>query len=836
MPSLTRAEAIARAATVTVTAYEIELDLTGTGDTFRSRTVLRFAGEAGATTFVELEPAELISATLNGAPLDATALAEQRLALAGLAESNELVVDALMTYSNTGEGLHRFTDPADGRVYLYAHMFLDGARRIFPCFDQPDLKSPFTLSVTAPDGWLVAANGEPAGTATAGRWRLATTKPLSTYFVSLIAGPYHVRTGEHDGIPLALYCRQSLAEHLDEQAEEILTITGQCLDRYHEIFDVRYPFGHYQQAFVPEFNFGAMENPGLVVFRDEFIHRSAVTDSEREQRAMVIAHEMAHQWFGDLVTMAWWDDLWLNESFAEYLGTRITAEATRFTETWTTFAMHRKAWGMRADQRPSTHPVAPSDVDDTALALLNFDGISYAKGAAVLRQLVAWVGDEAFLAGLNEHFAAHAFGNATLADLLAAVQKASGRDLTAWADLWLRRAQVNTLRAEVRRDADDRYADVTIVQTAPEEYPTLRPHRIGVGLYDRAPDGTVARRRLVEVDLDPAVDGGRTPLPDLTGEPAADLLLVNDGDLTYAKVRLDDASADAVPMILPMLDDSLTRALLWSSTLDAVEDGERPVAELVTLVLAALPVEREVVLVEDVLRMTRALVDRYPTPETRPAALELLAQASDRLLTAAEAGSSRRLAGVRGLIGASIDAVRLRGWLDGEGVPEGVTVDDDLRWLILYRLVVLGAVGPDDIEATLAADRSAAGEQQAARCRAALPDSGAKARAWDLIINDTTSSNRILEATAHGFWQPEQLDLVTPYVQRYFAEMPGMLARRTGMSGERIAALAYPSLVVSAETRRLAADLLASPELSAILRRVVTDGDDDVRRALRARG
>ena len=836
MPSLTRAEAIARAATVTVTGYQIDLDLTGAGDTFRSRTVLRFDADPGATTFVEFEPVEMASATLNGVPLDAAALAEERLTLPGLAETNELIVEGVMRYSITGEGLHRFTDPADGRVYLYAHMFLDGARRIFPCFDQPDLKASFTLSVTAPADWLVAANGTPAGPAAGGRWLFAPTKPLSTYFVSLIAGPYHVRTDEHDGIPLALYARQSLAEHLDEQADELFTITKQCLDRYHEIFDVRYPFGLYQQAFVPEFNFGAMENPGLVVFRDEFIYRSAVTDGDREQRAMVIAHEMAHQWFGDLVTMAWWDDLWLNESFAEYLGTRITAEATRFTGTWTTFAMHRKAWGMRADQRPSTHPVAPTDVTDTALALLNFDGISYAKGAAVLRQLVAWVGDEAFLAGLNEHFAAHAYRNATLADLLTAVSKASGRDLTAWAELWLRQAQVNTLRAEVQRDDEGRYAAVTVVQTAPERYPTLRPHKIGVGLYDRRPDGTVARRTLVEVDLDPAEDGGRTPLPALAGEPVADLLLVNDGDLTYAKVRLDDASADAVPLILPRLDDSLARALVWGATLDAVEDGERPVAELVTLVLAALPVEREVVLVEDVLRMTRALVDRYPTPETRPAALELLAQASDRLLATAEPGGSRQLAAVRGLIGASVDTVRLRGWLDGVGVPAGVTVDDDLRWLILYRLVVLGAAGPEQIEAALVADRSAAGEQQAARCRAALPNADAKARAWALIINEVSVSNRILEATAHGFWQPEQLGLVTPYVERYFAEMPGMLRRRTGMSGERVAVAAYPSLVVAPRTRKLAAELLATPDLSSIMRRVVMDGDDDVRRALLARG
>jgi aminopeptidase N len=545
---------------------------------------------------------------------------------------------------------------------------------------------------------------------------------------------------------------------------------------------------------------------------------------------------MAHQWFGDLVTMAWWDDLWLNESFAEYLGTRITAEATAFTGTWTTFAMDRKAWGMRADQRPSTHPVAPTDVDDTALALLNFDGISYAKGAAVLRQLVAWVGDEAFLAGLNEHFTAHAYGNATLADLLAAVSKASGRDLTGWADVWLRRAQVNTLRAEVELGDEGRYAAVSIVQTAPEDHPTLRPHKLGVGLYDRGADGVVQRRRLIEVDIDPAGDGGRTEVPGLSGEPAADLLLLNDGDLTYAKIRLDEASAGAVPQILPLLDDSLARALVWGATLDAVVDGERPVAELVTLVLAALPVEREVAVVEDVLRMTRALVDRYPTPETRPAALEMLAQASDRLLGAAEPGSSRQLAGVRGLIGATVDAARLQGWLAGEGVPEGVAVDDDLRWQILYRLVVLGAAGPDEIEAALAADLSATGEQRAAMCRAALPDAQAKARAWELIINDTSVSNRILEATAHGFWQPEQLDLTSSYVPRYFADMPGMLRRRTGMSGERVAVSAYPSVAVSPQTRELAAELLAMPDLPAILRRVVTDGDDDVRRALLARG
>jgi aminopeptidase N len=835
MPSLTRAEAAARSTTITVAAYEIDLDLTGDGTTFRSRTVVGFAAQPGSATFIELEPAELISATLNGVPLDpAGALSDCRLALTGLAATNELVVEAEMRYSNTGEGLHRFVDPVDKQVYLYGHMFLDGARRIFPCFDQPDLKARYRLSVTAPSDWLVAANGAPAEPAVAGRYRFAETLPLSSYLFTLIAGPYHARTDEHDGIPLALYARQSLARYLDAEADELFTVTKQCLDRYHELFAVRYPFGHYQQAFVPEFNFGAMENPGLVIFRDEFIYRSAVTDSERETRATVVAHEMAHMWFGDLVTMAWWDDLWLNESFADYMGYRVAAEATRFTGCWTTFAMQDKAWGMRADQRPSTHPVAPTAVDNTDLALLNFDGISYAKGAAVLKQLVAWVGDEAFLAGLNEYFATHAYRNATLADLLGALSKASGRDLTGWADAWLRQAQVNTLRAEIER-ASERYAGVTIVQTAPERWPTLRPHRLGVGLYDLDAGAAVLRRR-IDIDLDPAQDGGRTQVPELAGEKVPDLLLLNDGDLTYAKIRLDEQSVAAVPLVLPLLADPLARAAVWSSLLDAVTDGERPVADLVALVLAALPMETEVVVIEDVLGLSRRLVDLYSTAETRGVALGLVAQACDRLLAASEPGGSRQLAAVRKLVGATVDRARLQGWLDGTGVPDGLAVDTDLRWLILYRLVVLGAAGPEAIEAELLRDRSATGEQWAARCHAAVPTAAAKARAWTTLIQDTEVSNRLVEAAAEGFWHPEQLDLTAPYVPRYFAEMPEMLGRRTGMSAERIAQRAYPVLAVESRTRQLAADLLARPDVPTILRRVVTDGDDDVRRALVARG
>ncbi|MDO3702005.1 aminopeptidase N [Micromonospora sp. C28SCA-DRY-2] len=830
MPSLTRVEATARGAAITVESYQVDLDFTGGAERFRSHVTIRFRATAGTATFAEVKPAKLLAVRLNDSDLDPATLDDNRLPLTGLAETNTLTVEAEMAYTNTGEGIHRFVDPADGETYLYAMSFLDDVQRIFAAFDQPDLKAPVTLAVTAPEHWTVAANGVLAATPRPGRWEFAPTAPLATYFVSLVAGPWHVRRDEHDGIPLGVYCRRSLAEHLDADADEIFTVTKQCLDRFHQLFDERYPFGKYDQAFVPEFNAGAMENPGLVTFRDDYVFRSAVTDTQRELRATTIAHEMAHMWFGDLVTMRWWDDLWLNESFAEYLGTRVTAEATRFDQAWTTFAMRRKAWGYAADQRPSTHPVAPEEVADAAQGLLNFDGISYAKGASVLRQLVAWLGDDAFLAGLNAHFAKHRFGNATLADLLGSLSAASGRDLAGWAERWLRRAQVNTLRAEVAVDADGRYREVTVVQTAPETHPVLRPHRIGVGRYSA--DGTVDR---IEVDLDPDTDGGRTVLAELTGQPAARLLLPNDGDLTFAKVRLDPASADAVPLVLPGLADPLARALLWREALDAAIDGERPVSGLVELIAAALPAETEVIVAEDVLTLSRSLIDRYLEPAARTAALARVADACRHLLDGAPAGRSLQLAAARAWIAATTDADLLTGWLAGRGVPAGLAVDAELRWAVLYRLVVLGAAGETEIAAEAAADPSAAGAERAARCRGALPDPAAKRAAWEIVVSNAELSNRLVEATAEGFWQPEQAELTAGYVERYFADMPAAARLRTPWTADRVAGLAFPRYAVAQPTREAAAALLARDDLTPGLRRVVTDADDDLRRALVAR-
>ena len=836
MTNLTRAEAAERAALVTVDEYAIDLDLTLGPETFGSTTVMRFrCHRPGAATFVEIRPAMLREATLNGRQLDPATLSGNRLPLPGLAAENTLVVGASMAYSNSGEGLHRFADPADGQVYLYAQTFLDDAQRVFACFDQPDLKAPIALKVTADPQWTVLANGAGASTAP-GRWTFDTTPPLSTYLMTLVAGGYHSVYAEHDGIPLGLHCRASLAPHLECDAEELFTVTRQCLDRYHALFGVRYPFGKYDQAFVPEFNAGAMENPGCVTFRDELVFRSAVTEAQREGRAVVIAHEMAHMWFGDLVTMRWWDDLWLNESFADYFGFRVAAEATRFTSTWVRFALERKTRGYAADQRPSTHAVAPEEVADTATALLNFDGISYSKGASVLRQLVAWLGDEAFLGGLRAYFATHRFDNATLADLLAALELASVRDLVEWSRLWLREAQVNTLRPVVKLDGAGAYAEVAIVQSGPAG--VLRPHRLVLGCYDRRPGATVVRRASLEVELDPSVDNGRTPVPELTGQPAADVLLVNDGDLTYAKVRLPETDLAGLPDLLPAVADPMARAGLWCAVWDATRDAELPAIGFVELVASALPVEPDVGIFAATLDYARSVaVPHFLAPRAQPPALARLAAACGRTLAEAPAGTGLQLAAARGFArcAGAREAATLRDWLAERALPDGLAMDADLRWTVLHRLVVLGAAGADDIGAEAERDRSAQGAEQAARCRAALPDPAAKAAAWQAVTRDARLSNRLVVAAADGFWQPEQTELTRSYVERYFAEMPEVAARRTPQVFWQLATAAYPQYAVEPDTLALARRLLERDGPHPALRRVVVDRTDDLRRALAAR-
>ncbi|WP_405580301.1 aminopeptidase N [Streptomyces sp. NBC_01190] len=825
MPALTRAEAQTRARDLTVQHYAIDLDLTRGEEVFGSTTVIRFTAERACDTFAEVRPAALHRVTLDGAALDPALLADNRLPLTGLtAGGHELRVEADMRYSRTGEGMHRFTDPADGEAYVYSQLFMEDVQRVAAAFDQPDLKAVFDVEVTAPQEWTVLGNGVATRSAP-GRWKLATTPPLATYFLAVAAGPYHSVRGEHAGLPFGLHCRRSLAGQLDQDAGELFDITFRCFDRYHQLFDEPYPFDSYDQAFVPEFNAGAMENPGLVTFRDTFLHRSAVTPKEAQFRAVVIAHEMAHMWFGDLVTLRWWDDIWLNESFAEYMGYQVASEVTRFTGTWVDFAVTRKAWGSDSDQRSSTHPVAPDpeSVADTASALNNFDGISYAKGASALRQLVAWLGQEDFLTGINAHFARHRFGNATLADFIDSLAGATQRDLPAWADAWLRTTGVDTLTPTASPAPGGWRLEVT--------HTGGRPHHVTIGLYDRAADDPrrLVLRDRIPFDLTATAAVGKR---DLDGT-RPDVILLNDGDLSYTKVRFDDHSWEAIADTLSTLPDPLSRAVIWRTVRDQVRDARTAPADYLTLVNRQLPAETDPFVVEGVLGFARSVADRFLASALRPAALTALAATSRALL--AEGPRETRLSAVRTLVDSAVtpqDAAELRRWYD-EGAVPGWHVDPELRWTLLLRLTVLGAADAAEIDAERERDPSAKGLEGAVRCRAALPDAAAKAAAWQSMFHDDSLSNYLFTATAQGFWHPEQSDLVRAFVPRFWPDAAALAARRGAALAEAAGRFAFPATAVDAETLAEGRKALTDPSLTPALHRYLADQLDDLERSLR---
>jgi len=816
MRSLTITEARDRARKVAVDSMTLELDLDAGTTTFGSHTTIRFTALASGDTFVDVQPERLREVTLDGTRLDRALLDEGRFPLRLEPGPHTLAIDAEMAYSHDGEGLHRAVDPADGEAYLYMMSFLDAAPRSFGCFDQPDLKAAYRVRVTAPAAWTVLGNGRAtrvAGTEVAATWELAETPPLSTYLVTVVAGPYHSRAAEHDDIRLGLHVKQSLATGLDEDFGELVDVTSKALDRFHQLFGIRYPFGDYHQVFVPGFNAGAMENAGCVTLRDSMIFRGPVPASERTLRAVVIVHEMAHMWFGDLVTMRWWDDLWLNESFAEYMGYRVTDEVTGFTDAWVEFVHRRKPGGLRADQRPSTHPVAGNGAHDARTALQDFDGISYAKGAAVLKQLAAWLGDDVFLAGVRDHLRTHAYGNAELADVLAAWERAGARDLGAWSQAWLREAGADTLRPE---------GDV-VVRTPPEGTATsMRPHAITV--HRIAADGTVEEAALQVVS-------DRTTSP-LSATPGA-LLVPDARDETWAKVRLDAATTALLPDRLGAVHDAVTRGSVWLALRDAFEDAELDPALAVELVCAALTTEDEEVGVQSLAVFATVDVVGRGLGGDREAVARVATALRDRM-SSAEPGSGLQLAAARAFAAAADDAAELLAWLDGD-VPAGLDMDAEMRWRALHRAARAGLVGGDRIDAEFARDRSNAGQTHAAGCRAALPDLDAKAAAWQLMTRDADVSNHVLYATCESFWWPEQESLTDPYVDRYFTEMPATGAIRQGWVVAEATGEAYPLYAVRRQTLARAGQLIDDPALDSAIRRRLVDGTDDLRRAMAVR-
>jgi aminopeptidase N len=836
--NLTRSEARERSALVTVWSYQVRLDLTGGDETFSSVSVIRFAcAEPGSAAFADLSAPAVTGIVLNGSPVDLAAFDGDRIALTGLTASNVLEVRAECAYSRNGEGMHRFTDPADGRVYLYSDLEAFDAHRVYACFDQPDMKASFEFIVTAPADWVVISNMAPdliedAGGADGGaggrRWRFPATPLIPTYISAIAAGHYHAVRDDHDGIPLGIYCRQSLAQYLDP--DEIFTVTRQGFDFYHNVFGIKYPFGKYDQLFVPEFKEGAMENAGCVTILEDYIFRSRVTDFSREVRGETILHEMAHMWFGDLVTMRWWDDLWLNESFATWAGTLAQAEATRWTSSWTTFAQLYKAWAYRQDQLPSTHPIA-ADIPDIHAVEVNFDGITYAKGASVLKQLVAYVGRENFLAGVRKYFAAHAWGNATLADLLAALEDTSGRNLTAWSREWLETAGVNTLRPVYAVDATDRFTSFAITQEAPDTHPVLRSHRIAIGLYVKT-DGALRREQRIEVD----VAGPRTQIPELAGVARPDLVLVNDDDLTYAKIRLDDHSLRTAMSAIGLFTNPLPTALCWSAAWDMCRDSEMAARDYVRLVLAGISSVTDISVMQTLLRQAAAAARRYADPAWRAEGLALMASSLRPLAFAAPAGSDEQLAYVRTFTGVAIaatDVELVAGLLDGSVVLDGLSVDTDLRWTLLCRLVARGVRGLADIDAELARDATDVGERNAAACRAALPTAEGKRAAWELLTGGSLPL-AMFRAVLAGFTDMDHAELIEPYRDEYFGVVGDVWRDWSPTMAQDFVSGLFGSVCALSQDTVAAADAyISTAEPPAALRRLLTEGRDDVLRALR---
>lgn len=825
--SLQLVEAQERFLQIHVQSYDVTLDLASDQSTFRSLTRIRFSSNGGAT-FLDLKATHVRRITLDDLVLPADSVRRGRLPLTTTPGEHELVVDAVMSFRTDGEGLHRSIDPADGRHYVYGMSFMDAAPSIFACFDQPDLKAPYTFHVTAPADWTVIGNAPGTRTQVNGgtaEWEFEQSQPLSTYFVTLVAGPWHVIQDEHDGIPLALSARRSIAEHLDKDADELLTLTKQCFDEFHRLFGIRYPFGNYHQAFVPEFNAGAMENPGCVTFRDPLVFTSNVTRSERIKRATTVAHEMAHQWFGNITTPKWWDDLWLNESFAEYLGNRVTADVTKFDDAWVHVAHQRRQWGLVADQRPSTHPVAGNGAVDATAALQDFDGISYSKGSTVLKQVNATLGDEVFFTGVVDHFTRNRFGNATMHDLFASWERAlragaspasstaaGAGGLSGFADNWLRTAGPDTLLL-------DREAGL-LRRVPPEDRPADRVHAVQLARTTPAGDW---RLETVTVDADSipvAVDGDQGLLVD----PALD---------TWALTPPDPTSMSAFTRCIGATRDALIRAGIWNSVRSAFHNAGLSPDDVLALAEASLPSEVN----DDAITvlfpfLTGKVATLAPDPE---ASLARIHETARSLLSAATPGSTRQLAAFQGAVASCVDPASLRGWLNGEAVPEGIQLDSDLRWKVLVRLSALGGIDRTGLDAHLWEAPTAQADVEHARAVASLPSADAKAWAWQRFTGQVAATNYELEACGHGFWRAGQEQLTATYVDRYFSTIPDAPSVHAGWVLGKVTGAWFPLTALSVDTLDRAEDVIRREGLDLTVRRNLIDCADELRRRIAVR-
>ncbi len=839
--NLTRVEAAERAANLKVHSYKVLLDLTEGEETFSSHTEVSFSATSGYSSFIDAITHSVEKVVLNGVELNPAEVSDGiRIALPHLKAENHLAIWAHGKYSNSGEGLHRFVDPVDQEVYLYTQFEVPDSRRMFPVFEQPDLKAEFSFSVIAPDYWEVTSNQATPSSVKLedgkARWDFAPTPRISSYITALIAGPYQKWTDSLVStsgrtIPLGVFCRKSLGQYMDP--DYIFEKTKQGFEFFENLFDVPYPFEKYDQLWVPDFNAGAMENAGAVTFTENYVFRSAVTDATRERRVVTILHELAHMWFGDLVTMRWWNDLWLNESFAEYASTLATAEATEWKEAWTTFASLEKNWAYRQDQLPSTHPIVAT-INDLEDVQVNFDGITYAKGASVLKQLVAWVGQEPFVRGVSSYFKKHAWGNTELKDLLVELERESGRDLSTWSKLWLETAGVNTLKPEFTLDGDGKYSSFKILQTAIVEQPTIRPHRLGVGLFNLE-NGKLVRSEYLELDI----DGSVSEVSELVGKKQPDLLLLNDGDLDYAKLRLDDRSARSALGNLSGIEDSLARTLVWTAAWDATRDGESPASDFIDLVLGHIGPETESTTILTLLRQLVTTGTLYTAESKRAAMLEKIADGLIDLATNAKPGSDSQLQFVKFVPQFARTASQAQ-WmgqlLSGEITLPGLVVDQDVRWELVIGLTICGVFGEHEIATELERDNTANGQKFAAAARAAIPSAETKRETWKTLTETEDYSNTLINAASLAFGRVNEVSLLEPYADLYLANAERIWDERSYHIAAYLLNNLYPIQLANEELAAKTRTFIEKDSIKAkpALRRILIENLASLERGLTA--
>ena len=859
--NLTRVEAQERKAIITYPIeYTVDLDLTQGPKTFVSTSTIRFGAHAGESTFLDLIADSVESVTVNGETLDVNEVFDDdRIDLNNLKEHNEVVVKAVCRYSTTGEGLHRSVDPSDGNVYLYSQFEVPDARRVYAVFDQPDLKATFKFSVKAPQSWTVLSNmpvestedladltadgtlaGKPAESTKL--WHFATTPTMSSYLTAICAGPYaawHTTYENEDGrtVPMSQYCRQALKDAFAKDVDYLFDITKKGFAFYAKTWGVPYPYAKYDQIYVPEYNAGAMENIGLVTIRDSYVFESKVTDALAERRVVTVLHELAHMWFGDYVTMKWWNDLWLNESFAEFTSTLATAEATDWKDAWATFCSGEKSWALAQDQLSTTHPiVAPiNDLNDT---YVNFDGITYAKGASVLKQLVYYVGREKFFKGINNYLNKHAYSNATLADLLAELELTSGRDLKAWSAQWLEESGINTIATEVEENEDGTIKRLALRQTAPAEHPVLRAHRLAVGFYNEDPEtGKIVRTDRFELD----VDGELTVVDAAAGKARPSLILVNDDDLTYTKLRFDDKSLAFATSNLYRFDDALARSVIWLALWDMTRDGELPARQFIDTSLAALATEHESTTFRYALAQVSTTAWHYTAPAERAEIVKHVAAELFKLAGQAKAGSDEQFQLVTAYLGYGEPGdeafvANAKGLLDGSVAFDGLEIDNNFRWTIINALSTVNAIDQAGIDAELAKRETTENREFAYGARAVAGTAEAKAWAWNEALHNDELTNMQLEAVAGGFAATPRADLAEPYAEKYFEVADWIWEHKTFHMAEALLEGLYPGYADPAKLVELGDAWLAShKDADNALQRIVRGNVEASHRTLKVR-